>query len=138
MLGQGHSSLVVQCRSIIYDAGPTLIHHWVCCILCADTWHSLNAVSMLTHSLQRWPVIETALGDCTLFSDCCIMRVTLYILAPETPDNTIHWPTADAMLGHQLRTGPLLFQPKTFKLLTTYIILDILLPEHLLKTKYLA
>ena len=71
-----HSPLLVQCRSIVYDAGPTLIHHWVCCILRANTWHSINAVSMLTHSLRRWPVIETTLGDCTVFSDCCIMLVT--------------------------------------------------------------
>ena len=25
------------------------------------------------------------------------------IQAPETPDNTIHWPNADVMLGHCLR-----------------------------------
>ena len=30
---------------------------------------------MLTHSLRRWPVIGTALGGCTVFSDCCIMLV---------------------------------------------------------------
>ena len=49
----------------------------VWCILCANTWHSTNAVPMLTYSYRRWPVIETALGDCTMFSDCCIMLVTL-------------------------------------------------------------
>ena len=26
------------------DAGPALIHHRVCCILCVNTWHSPNAV----------------------------------------------------------------------------------------------
>ena len=31
--------------------------------------------------------------------DCC-MRVTLSILAPEIPDNTMHWPNTDVMLGH--------------------------------------
>ena len=56
------------------------------------------AVSMLTHSLRRWPDIETSLGDCTVFSDCCIvMRVTLSTPAPETPDNKIHWLNADAV-----------------------------------------
>ena len=81
MLGQRLRPLLVQCRSIVYDAGPTLIYHWACCIFCANTWHSPNAVSMLTHSLRRWPDIETALGDCTVFSDCCIrvtMRVKLF------------------------------------------------------------
>ena len=58
---------------------------------------------MLTHSLRHWPVIETALEDCTVFFDCCIMLVTFKIPAPETPDNTIHWPNADAMLGNRLR-----------------------------------
>ena len=74
--------------SIVYD--PTLIYHWVCSILCANTWHSTDTVSMLPHSLRRWPIIETALGDCAVFSDCCIMLVTFKIPAPETPDNTIH------------------------------------------------
>ena len=60
----------------------------VCCILCANTWYKTNGVSMFTHSLRRWPVIETALGDCTVFSDCCIMLVTFKIPAPETPDIT--------------------------------------------------
>ena len=34
--------------------------------------------------------------------DCCMrvtMQVTLCIPAPETPDNTIHWPNADVMMG---------------------------------------
>ena len=53
--------------SFAYDAGPKLIHHWVCCILCGNTCHLPNAVSMLTHSLRRWPGIETALVDCTVF-----------------------------------------------------------------------
>ena len=77
MLGQHRIPLLVQCRSIVYDAGPTLIHHWVCCILCANTWHSPNAVSLFTHSLRRWSDIET-LGNCRpiVFSDCC-MGVTI-------------------------------------------------------------
>ena len=62
------------------------------------------AVLNLTHNLQRWPDIETALSDFTVFSDCCIlMRVMPSIPAPETPDNTIHWPNGDVMLGHRLR-----------------------------------
>ena len=65
-------------------AGSMSVNHRVCCILCANTWHSTNTVSMLTNSLRRWPVIETALGDCR------IMLVVFKIPAPETPDNTIH------------------------------------------------
>ena len=105
MLGQHCSPLLVQCRSIVYDAGPTIIYHGVCCILFANTCYSTNAVSMLTHSLRRWPVIETALCDCTVFSDCCIM--------PETPDNTIHWPNTDIMLGHRLRRWANIIPTKT-------------------------
>ena len=132
-VGPALHPLRVQCRSIVYDAGPTLIYHRVCCILCASTWHSPNAVSMLTHSLRRWPVSETALGECTVFSDCFIMRVTLCIPAPETPNNTIHWPNADVMLCHRYST---LFQPKPFRLWTTNIFVTIFF-EHLLKTKVL-
>ena len=102
---------------MVYDAGPALIHHDVgCIILYTNTWHSLNAVSMLTHSLRSRPGIKTELGDCTVFSDCYFMRLTLSIPAPETPDPTIHWPNADLMLGHRLRRCATLSQPKPFKL----------------------
>ena len=74
---------------------------------------SPNAFSMLTHGLRRLSVIETALGDCTVFSDCCIMLVTLPIPEPETPDNTIHWPNADVMLGHRLRRWANIILTKT-------------------------
>ena len=56
---------------------------------------------MLTHSLRRWPVIETALGDCTVFS----------------PNNTIHWPNADVMLGHRLRRWANIIPTKTLQAL---------------------
>ena len=35
-----------------------------------QTRHSPNAVSMLGHHLQRWPSIETALGECIVFAGC--------------------------------------------------------------------
>ena len=119
----------------LYDADPALINHPVCCILCASTFHSTNTVSMLTHGLRRWAVIETALGDCTVFSDCCIMLVTFKIPASETPDNTIHWPNADIMLDHRLRRWVNIIPAKPFKLLTTNIIVNSIISEHLLKTK---
>ena len=97
---------------------PTLIQHWVSCILCASTsanmCHSPNAVLMLTHSHRRRPDIETTLGDYTVFPDCgIVMRVTLSIPAPETPDNTIHWPSAAVMLGHRLRRWANIIQTQT-------------------------
>ena len=72
---------------------------------------------MLTHSLRRWPVFETALGDCTVFSDYCIMLVMLPIREPETPDNTIHWPNADVMLGYRLRRWANIIQTKPLQAL---------------------
>ena len=40
------SQLVVQCQQIVYDSGPTLLQHWVCCILRdstpAKTCHTPN------------------------------------------------------------------------------------------------
>ena len=57
---------------VLANIHSTLIQHWVYCILCAstsaNTCHSHNAVSMLTHSHRRWPNNETALGDCPVFS----------------------------------------------------------------------
>ena len=73
MLDQSRSPVLVQCRSIVYDADPIIIHQWVCCILCASTWHSSNAVLILTHSLQRWPDIEIALGDLKCFLTAALL-----------------------------------------------------------------
>ena len=141
MLGQRRSPLLVQCRSIVYDAGPTLIYNWVCCIICANTWHSPNAVAMLTHSLQRWPDIETVLGDCPCFLSAAwgvTMWVTLSNPAPETPDNTIHWPNDDVMLGHCLRRWANIIPIKTLEdLITVFNRECIFFSEHFLKTKVL-
>ena len=70
---------------------------------------------MLTHSLRHWPVVKTALGDGTVFSDCCIMLVTFNIPATETPVNTIHWSTADVMVGHRLRRWTNIITTKTLQ-----------------------
>ena len=138
MLGQRCSPLLVQCRSIVYNARPTLIHHRVCCILYANTCHSPDAASMLTHGLSRWLVIETALGDCIIFSVSCIMRVTLFVQVPETTDDTIHWPNSDVMLGHCLRRWANVIPAKTFWALNhKYKREYIFFSEDLLKTKVL-
>ena len=133
-VGPASQPIAGSMPSIVYDTSPTLIHHWVCCILCANTWHSPNAVSMLTNSPLRWPFIETTLGDCTVFPACCIMRVTLFIPAPETPDHMMHWPNADVMLGHPLRRWANIIPTKTLWAVNhNYIFFS----EHLLKTKVL-
>ena len=137
MLGQRCSALLVQCRWIVYDAGPTLIYHQVCCILCANTRHSTNAVSMLTHSLGRWPVIEAALVYCTVFSDWCILLVTLQ--HPGARNTRQHDTLAQCCCNAGPQSAMLglpLFQSKPFKLLTTNIIGNIFFLK-LLKKKVL-
>ena len=47
------------------------------------------------------------------------MRVTLPIPVPETPDNTMHWPNADIMLGHGLRRWANIIPAKTLQALIT-------------------
>ena len=121
MLGLRRSPFLVQCPSIVYDAGPALIQHWVCCILCsctsANTWHSPNAVSLLTHSLRRWPNIETALGIVPCLLGRISMRVTLVTLLARTATTQITR-YIDPMLMSCWATvcddGPSLFQPKLF------------------------
>ena len=110
MLGQRCSPLTVNRLRRWPNSKPS---QCLICILYANTGHSTNALSMLTHSLRRRPVIETALGDCNVFSDSCIKQVTLYILAPETPENTMHWPNADVMLCHRLRRWANIITTKT-------------------------
>ena len=113
----------------------------VCSMLCANTWHLPNAVSMLTHSLPRWLDIETALGDCTVFSDCCMgvtMRVTLYFPVPETPVTRKHNTLANSNAGplsatlgqHYSNQNPL--RSNHYIQLWRYIF-----SEHFLKTKAL-
>ena len=58
-------SIQVQCRSIVYEVGPTLILSLG--LLYRPLYFiAVTAVSMLTHSLRRWPDIETAFDDCTV------------------------------------------------------------------------
>ena len=99
------SPLLVQCRQI-NDIGPTLLQHWVCCILSGNTPAKRAIHPMLAQRLRRWPDIETALGDRPMFVG------TAHYYADDAftscrqkshyPDNTIHWPNADVMLGHRL------------------------------------
>ena len=70
----------------------------------ANTCHSPNTVLMLAQRLRRWLNVEAALGDCPVFawtamrvSHCSSRRKKSHY-----PDNTIHWPNADVMLGHCL------------------------------------
>ena len=94
------SQLTVQCRSIIYDAGPTLIHHW------------------LLHTLRKH-------GE---FIQCCF-NVDPQSSTLAQHWNSIGWlyrvfwllhggdyDYADVMLGHCLHARPTLFQSKPFKL----------------------
>ena len=67
---------------------------------------------MLTHIFRRWPDIETALGDCTVFSNCCYTGDAFYPGARK-PDNTINWSNADVMLGHRLRRWANIIPTKT-------------------------
>ena len=95
-------------EQIVYDAVPILLQHLVCCILSgsttANTCHLPDTVSMSAQRLRRWPDIGTAFGDCPVFARTA-MRVTLYssrLQKSHYPDNTMHRPNADVMLGHRL------------------------------------
>ena len=64
----------VYCLRRWPNNNPTLGLLYTCtCSTSANTWHSPNAVSMLTHSLRRWPNIGTSMGDCSVFSSI-VMR----------------------------------------------------------------
>ena len=81
------------------------------------------AGSMPVNHIRRWPNIETEAGDCPLFVLTAI-GVTRYAPKGHYPDNTIHWPNCDIILGHRLRRWAASFQPKPFNLLTTNIIVN--------------
>ena len=59
---------------------------------------------MLVQRLRRWPYIETAMGDCPVFA-WTAMWATLSSSRRQkshNPENTIHWPDTDIMLGQRL------------------------------------
>ena len=63
-----------------------------------------TAGSMLVKRIRRWPNNETDLGDhgdCPVFALTAI-RVKHYLQKGHYPDNTIHWPNCEIMLGHRL------------------------------------
>ena len=95
MLGQCRSSLLVQCRQIVYDAGPSA--------------HSSNTGSTVylaavpqqtraIHSIlfQRWPTHKTALGDWPVFA-WTAMRLPLWSSRRQKNDYPVN-----TMLGHHL------------------------------------
>ena len=96
MLGQCRSPLLVQCRQIVYDAGPTLLQYSVCCILSgstpANTWHLPNTGFDAGWTLkQHWVIVP-------LLFAWTAMRMTLFSFRRQKshyPDNTMYWPSAD-------------------------------------------
>ena len=63
---------------------------------------------MFNYSLRRWPNIEKALGVCPVFAGVLPHSNAGDAFLPRRqndhfPDNTIHWPNADVMIGHRLR-----------------------------------
>ena len=107
------SPLLVQCRSIVYDADPTLIYNryivyfaqtrgiqpmlFQCCPTVFDAGPSLK---------QHWVIVS-----CFLTAALCWWCFN--IPAPGTPDNTIHCTNADVMLGHRLRRCAKIISTKT-------------------------
>ena len=89
------------------------------------------AGSMPVNRIRRWPNIETELGDFPVFALTAI-GVTLYPLKVHYPDNTIHWPNCEIMLGHRLRRWPTSFQLKALIIdLITNVIVKIIISKHL-------
>ena len=124
-VGPASQTIAGSMPAIVNDAGPTLIYLRVCCILCSkhvafnQCCLNVDPVFDAGPSLkQPWVIVP-----CFLTAALCWWRFN--IPAPETPDNTIHWPNADVMWATVCDTGPTLFQTKPFKLLTTNIIVTI-------------
>ena len=64
---------------------------------------------MLNYSLLHWPNNEIALGECPVFAGYVLpLSNAGDAFSPRRqkghfPDNTIHWPNADVMMGHRLQ-----------------------------------
>ena len=77
--------------------------------------------------LRRWPNIDTELGDCPVF-DWTAMRVTFCSLRRQKsyyPDNRIHWPNTDVMLGDRLCRRANIVPTLSLESLITNIIVNI-------------
>ena len=81
---------------------PTLIQHWLCCILCtstsANTWLSPNIVSMSTQRvLDAGPTLKQLwVSVLCLLGSQCPWRLSHQSPERPFPNNRIHWPNADA------------------------------------------
>ena len=63
-------------------------------------------VSMTVNCIQCWPILKhnwVIVRDC---SDCHTGALTLYSPKGHYPDNTIHWPNCEIMLGHCFHLAP--------------------------------
>ena len=102
-IGLASQPIAAVMPTIVYDAGPALLQHWVCFIPSpANTCHSPNTVSKLAQRIRRWSNMEKIFGDCLVFGETghC-MWVTLPSSCRQKshyPDNTIYWPNVDVML----------------------------------------
>ena len=67
------------------------------------------AGSIPVNRIRRWPNIETELADCPVFALTAIRET----LKGHYPDNTIHWPNCEIMLGHRLRRWANIIPTKT-------------------------
>ena len=101
-----HSPLLVQCRQILYNTDPTLLQNCESAVYLAaahpaETCHSPNVGPTFSTLARHWNNIRW------LSRVCCriTMRVTLCCPRRQKihyPDNRIHCPNADVILGHRL------------------------------------
>ena len=140
MLGQRRSPLLVQCRSIIYDVGPTLKSITGSAVYFAQTrgihpmlFQCRPTVFHAGPTLkQHWVIVP------------CFLTAALIVCGWRFPswrqkrtDNKIHWPNADVMLGHRLRRWANIIPTKTIWALNIIFNRECIFSEHFLKTKVL-
>ena len=132
-VGPALQAIAASMRSIVFDAGPTLILHWVCCILrtstSANIWHSPNSVLMWSTVFDagstlkhHWVIVPCWLGLLLCYAGNAFLPCRQ---KGHFPDNTIDWPNADIMLCHRLRRWTNIIPTKTLWALITNIIVNI-------------
>ena len=114
MVGQSRSSLLVQCQSIVYDAGSTpdsntdRTHNSSTPASTAITGRLTNVASMMIQCVWQWPNKNPAF--CILYFAAIAIGVTI---SSPVVTTQIHWPNCEIMLAHRLRRWANIIPTKT-------------------------
>ena len=133
MVGQSRSPLLVQCRSIVFDAGSTPLQHWPNARFFYISVYSNHWTANQCCVSDDGPT--TTKHSVYIHSHFAAIAIGVTISSPVRKATTkINWPNCEIMLGHHLQHWASIIPTKSLWAiiidLTTNISLNIIISEH--------